>query len=200
MSFSTYADLKTQIANWLGRSDLTDNIPDFIRLFEAVASRKLRVLGTETTSTLTPTSGSVALPSGFLSMRRLTWAGDTQVELEYVTPPYLRAAYPDNPSATPRIYTIEAGNILVRPIDDTSLSAVYTAKTAAVESTLNWLYTNHFDIYLFGSLAEAHGFTESPELLMGWKARRDEGFDEIKTLNFNSYPGSMQVRVMGPTP
>ena len=30
MAISTYAELKTSIANWLDRSDLTDVIPDFI--------------------------------------------------------------------------------------------------------------------------------------------------------------------------
>ena len=30
MSLSTYAELKTSIADWIGRKDLTDQIPDFI--------------------------------------------------------------------------------------------------------------------------------------------------------------------------
>ena len=30
MAISTYAELKTSIASWLDRSDLTDVIPDFI--------------------------------------------------------------------------------------------------------------------------------------------------------------------------
>jgi hypothetical protein len=32
MSLSTYADLKTSVANYLARTDLTDQIPDFISL------------------------------------------------------------------------------------------------------------------------------------------------------------------------
>ena len=36
MALSTYAELKTGIANWLNRSDLTDEISDdFIKLTEA---------------------------------------------------------------------------------------------------------------------------------------------------------------------
>jgi hypothetical protein len=32
MSITTYSELKTSIANWLDRSDLTSVIPDFIML------------------------------------------------------------------------------------------------------------------------------------------------------------------------
>jgi len=36
MSLSTYAEVKTSIANWLNRSDLTDEISDdFIKLVES---------------------------------------------------------------------------------------------------------------------------------------------------------------------
>ena len=44
MALSTYTELKTAIANWLNRSDLTDEISDdFIKLVEADYNSKLRV-------------------------------------------------------------------------------------------------------------------------------------------------------------
>ena len=41
MSISTYAELKTAIANFMARTDLTDQIPNFIQLAEARLSREL---------------------------------------------------------------------------------------------------------------------------------------------------------------
>ena len=41
MAFDTYANLKTAIANFLARDDLTTQIPDFISLAEARMSREL---------------------------------------------------------------------------------------------------------------------------------------------------------------
>lgn len=41
MSISTYAELKTAIANFLARTDLTEQIPNFIQLAEARLSREL---------------------------------------------------------------------------------------------------------------------------------------------------------------
>ena len=40
MAITTYAELKTAIANFLARSDLTDRIPEFIALAEARMSRE----------------------------------------------------------------------------------------------------------------------------------------------------------------
>ena len=44
MALTNYSSLKTSIANWLNRSDLTSEISDdFIKLVEADMNSKLRV-------------------------------------------------------------------------------------------------------------------------------------------------------------
>ena len=43
MAIGTYAELKTAVANWLDRDDLTDRIPEFIALAEAKMNRNLRI-------------------------------------------------------------------------------------------------------------------------------------------------------------
>lgn len=199
MAFTTYAELQTAIASWLARDDLTSNIPDFITLFEAQAARKLRVRPMETTATLTPSSGTAALPTGYLGHRRLTWTGSPLAELMYVHPTYLRALYPTTPSGTPAHFTIEAGNILVRPTSDTNLELLYYAKTGALSSALQWLFNNHPDAYLYGSLAEAHGFNVDVAQMALWTQKRDEVYAEIEKLDFRER-ANMAVRVIGATP
>lgn len=198
MSFATYSDLQNQIAAWLARDDLTTYIPDFIRLFECAAMRRLKVRLQETTTTLTPSSGVATVPSDYLGYRRVTWTGSPVHELSYVAPP-LYAGYIETGSGTPAVFTIEGSSLRVAPSDDTSLTFTYVQRTTAVESSLNWLYTNHFDAYLFGSLCEANAFNKDVDPAGLWKARRDEVFDEISKLDFNERQG-MAVRVMGLTP
>jgi len=41
VSISTYSELKTAVANFLARTDLDDQIPNFIQLAEARLSREL---------------------------------------------------------------------------------------------------------------------------------------------------------------
>lgn len=198
MSLATYADLQAQVANWLARDDLTTYIPDFITLFECAAARKLKVRLQETTATLTPSSGVATIPSDYLGYRRVTWTGSPTQELSYVAPP-IYAGYIDDEANNPRVFTIEGTNLRVAPSSDTDLTFDYFQKTAAVSLSLNWLYTNHPDAYLFGTLCEANAFIKNADNAGLWKARRDEVFQEIAMLDFNERQG-MAVRVMGITP
>ena len=55
MSLTNYSDLKTSVANYLARTDLTDQIPDFIRLAEYRMRREVRIrqmLKSATTATV----------------------------------------------------------------------------------------------------------------------------------------------------
>lgn len=199
MSFSTYADLQAQIASWLARDDLTTYIPDFIRLFEAAACRKLKVRPQQTLTTLTPVSGVATLPTDYLGYTRVTWTGTARRELDYVPPPIFQSDFPTQPTGTPSVFTIEGTSLKVMPSNDTALDFVYFQRTAAVSSTLAWLYTIHPDAYLSGSLCEANAFNKDVDPAGLWKARRDEVFQEISLLDFNERQG-MAMRVMGTTP
>lgn len=201
MSLTNSADLQTQVGNWLARDDLNPFIPDMITLFEAAAARKLKVRPQETTASITTSGGTGVLPAGFLGFRRVTWTGSPLTELTYVAPPiFSEYTFPGN-AAPPSFYTIEGGNIRITPIDDTGLQVVYNQKSAALSSALNWLFTNHPDAYLFGTLAEANFFMKGSALPLAatWLQRRDEIFSEIGLLDFNERNG-MAMRIMGATP
>jgi len=201
MTIATYSDLQAAVGSWIARNDLSSNIPDFIALFESAANRRLRLLQQESTATLTPSSGVAALPADYLAWRRVTWTGQFPRELEYVHPSYLHALYPTLPAGVPRLFTVEGGNLTVAPKDDTALSFDYFQKIPALSSTTtsNWLLATAPDLYLFGALAEAHGFVKDAESLALWKSRRDELFDEIDRLDVKTR-GQSGIRVIGPTP
>jgi hypothetical protein len=204
MSITTYAELQTAVLKWIARTTDADMIaiaPDLITLFESAANRRLRVRQQETSASLTPSSGVATLPTDYLTWRRVTWTGSTNRELEYVHPSYLHAAYPTNPADSPNVFTIEGSNLTVRPSSDTALTFDYFAKIPALTTlaTTNWLLTAHPDVYLFGSLAEAHGFVKDPENLGGWLGRRDQIFDEIERLDKKTR-GQAGIRVVGATP
>src|SRR6516162_3270941 len=184
MSITTYAELQSAIGNWLDHSLFSARIQEFIALFEACAN------------------GSAALPADYLALRRVTWTGSPRVELAYVHPSYLQAAYPSAPADVPRIFTIEGATLKVRPLDQTALEVNYFQKIPALAtSDPNWLLTAHPDLYLFGALVEAEMFGVNDERAPMWKARRDEIFDEIDKLNNKTRGGDPgAARVMGTTP
>jgi hypothetical protein len=199
MALATYTDLLASVATWLKRDDLTSLIPDFVVLFEAAANRKLRARQMETSTTLTPTSGTATLPSDYLLFRRVTWTGNPRRELEYVEPSWIQFNYPTSGAGNPNVFTIEGSSLKVRPSDDGSLEFDYWQKIPALSAGANWLFSAHPDAYLFGSLAEAKGFEIDGDWLAAWVGRRDQILDEIQNLS-NKGRGVGGIRIMGPTP
>ena len=63
MALNTYTGLKSSIANWLNRSDLTTEISeDFVTLAEADFNSKLRIREMINAANLTVNAETVALP------------------------------------------------------------------------------------------------------------------------------------------
>jgi hypothetical protein len=201
MAITTYSELQAAVGNWLDHGLFAARIPEFIALFEAAANRRLRVREQEAATALTPSSGAAALPADYLAWRRVTWTGSPRVELQYVHPSYLQAAYPSTPSARPRVFTIEGSTLKIRPVDATALEFDYIQKIPALSdgAATNWLLAAHPDLYLFGALVEAEMFGVNDERAPLWKARRDEILDEIDKLS-NKTRGAGAMRVMGVTP
>jgi len=202
MPFATYANLKTAVQTWLDPSDagFTGNLDDMVTLFEACANRRLRVRQQLTTATITPDAdGLVALPSDYLEWKRVTWLGSPLHELEYVEPDYLKAAYPDEPGDTPRVFSVEGANLQLMPVSTSNVELLYYQKVAALSGAVNWLYTTHPDVYFAGTLAEAAIYAEDMDKATLWIGRRDKAFDEIERLSQASR-GQAQIRAYGPTP
>ena len=88
MALATYSDLKTSIANWLNRTDLTSEISDdFIILTEADLNSKLRVRKMITSTSITIDSETESIPADFLQIRDFfITEGGTKHALKYITP------------------------------------------------------------------------------------------------------------------
>ena len=110
MAISTYTELKASIANWLNRSDLTDEIADdFIKLTEADFNAKLRIRQMEQIDTVTIDEETETVPTGFISVRSFyLLLSSTKYPLEYITPHNLFEIRGGSRTGRPRSYTIEA--------------------------------------------------------------------------------------------
>ncbi len=154
MAIGTYAELKTAVANWLHRSDLTTQIPDFIALCEADVRRDLRVREMEDSTSVALTSTELALPTGFLEARQVTLDG---IVVDYVLPQQFTPISDD----TTYQYTVKGTNFVFQTTSGTVKVDFYKGFTAfSANGDTNWLLTNHPDAYLFGSLAWACTYTQ----------------------------------------
>lgn len=190
MSIAIYSDLKTAVANWLLRSDLTARIPDFITLAQTrihygsqlppVASDPLRIRAMETTSQISVTGRTASLPSGFLQARRiyLSDVNGSATKLDMVSPDQLWSTDLSLTGSTPTAYAIEGENFVFGPSPDTTYTAnvlYYKAFAAlAADGDTNWLLTNSPGTYLYGALTEAfayiRAFDKAQEFLAAFSA------------------------------
>ena len=168
MALTTYTDLKTSIANWLNRSDLTTEIAgDFIALAEADFNAKLRIRQMEQIDEITINAETVTVPTGFISVRSLyILSGSTKYNVEYITPANLFKTKGSSTSGLPRVYSIESDNATesfrFAPTPDTSYTGYlqyYKAFNNLSDSVAsNYILSAHPAIYLYGSLYHASNF------------------------------------------
>ncbi len=158
MAVSTYTELKASIANWLNRSDLSDEIADdFIKLTEADFNAKLRIRQMEQIDTVTINAETVSVPTGFISLRSFyILSSSTKYPLEYITPHNLFEIRGGSRSGRPRSYTIEADNETEQfrfgPSPDTTytgyLSYYKNFEALGSSNTSNYILDKHPGIYL----------------------------------------------------
>jgi len=107
MALDSYTNLKTAIANFLARDDLSSEIDDFIDLTEADFNRRLRIRAMETiNSSFTIDSATESLPTGFLVARSFVITSTNVANPLQLVTPYHLADMDETQSGTPRTYTI----------------------------------------------------------------------------------------------
>ena len=174
MALDTFANLKTSIANYLNRDDLTSYIPDFIALAEARNGRDLRLRIMENVATATATGGTnyISLPTNFLEFRYVALNTTPKIVLRYMSPFELTRNYGGVTSGEPIYQTVIGEKLYFGPTPDSSYSiewAYYSKPTALSDSnTSNAILTNHPDLYLYASLLESAPFLMQDERLGTW--------------------------------
>lgn len=180
MAISTYSELKTAVANWLERDDLTNRIPEFISLAEDRIYATLRIREMETSTTLVTVGAQQtnSLPTGFLSARRLYVDGSPDTILEYRSPVNFWSIYGSQTTASPTVFTIEGENFVWAPIPDAaySIKLLYykSLDRFSADSDSNSILTKYRGLYLYGALLEAAPFLGDDPRVMIWAQMWDD--------------------------
>jgi hypothetical protein len=185
MSFATYSDLKTSIAGYLARSDLTSQIPDFITFAENRLRRELRIrqmLKSVTTPTVSGDS-TVELPADFLEIRDFVALTNPIQPLSYSSP----SALSNDPRASevgvPKSYTILANEFLLSPPPDGiyTLRMLYFAAPAYLSSSnaSNVFLNIAPDALLYASLIEAEPYLMNDARINTWGTMYDRAIASL---------------------
>ena len=185
MSFATYSDLKTSIAGYLARSDLTSQIPDFITFAENRLRRELRIrqmLKSVTTATVSGDS-TVELPSDFLEIRDFVALTNPITPISYSSPSALSNDPVASQVGVPKSYTILANEFLMSPVPDGvyTLRLLYFAAPAYLSSinASNVFLTTAPDALLYASLIEAEPYLMNDARINTWGTMYDRAIASL---------------------
>lgn len=158
MSITNYANLQTEIAQWLNRDDLTSVIPTFIQLAEAQMNRDIRHFKMEKRATTSTSTEYTVVPGDWMETIQLHVIGGGTYPLDLASRQTIadKRSGANDQSGRPRYYAHADSQIELYPTPDTTydIEMLYFAKIPALSAsnTFNWLLQDAPDVYLYGSL------------------------------------------------
>jgi len=201
MSISTYDELKTSIADFLNRDDLTSVIPTFITLAETNINRDVRHWRMEKRATANLDTQYTALPLDFLEPIRLTLNTANSDTLESVGNFEISTIRSEIANATgkPKYFSILDGSIEVAPTPDATytLETLYFAKVPNLNSgnTSNWILTYHPDLLLYGALMHSAPYLSDDNRIPVWASLYASAVNSINEENEKANSGGSGRRM-----
>ena len=184
MSIATYAELKTAVANFIDRTDLTSRIPEFIAMSEAAIGRDVRIRQMEKRATTNISTEYVDMPTDFIMARNIQLNTSSQERLKYLTPEQMDMYRSSQTTGKPRNYTIIGTEFQFKPVPDGAyeVEIAYLARFAALsgDNDTNWLLTNQPGIYLYGALVQASPYLKDDERTKLWASLYNA---EVESIN-----------------
>ena len=201
-AFTSYENLKTNIADYLARSDLTDKIPMFVSLAEKRLNRDLRLRQTLQQSTYSMESGyNVPTPQDFLEMKDIHIDANPIVNLNFKTVSQFYRLSNVSGDGVPVNYTLVSDNFVLapRPTGSSVINMTYY-KIPQVLSDTN--PSNEYlevcpDLLLYASLVESAPYLLDDARLATWEALYTRGLTSItksdEQSEFPAQPLAVQI-------
>lgn len=160
-TITNYSTLKSTIADYLNRADLTSQIETFIQLAEADLNTRLRCREMIVRAEATSDEEFVQLPSNWLEAINLHIVGGKQ-PLRYITLDEADTINKQQVYTSPNFYSLMNGaiEIVPAPAQNIDIEMIYyrTIPALSDQNTTNWLLTKAPDVYLYGALTHAAPF------------------------------------------
>lgn len=174
MAYDTYAGLQTTVADWLHRTDLTAQVPDFISLAERVINRRLNIFPREVETPLAaPTlSRFLPLPSDFGQPIAMYLTDiDPREQLTYILPAQMNVD--ESAALRPVYWAVDGTNIAFESKSDQSYTMTlrYQQNTLLSDvAPMHATFARYPDLYLYGALAQAAPYIRDDARWPSWAA------------------------------
>ena len=182
----TYSELKTNIASFLNRSDLTDKIDLFIDQTEAEINRRVRTEDNVKRATAVLEQQYLTLPSDWqevinIEIQSNDFGPVLQQSIESLD--LHRSSINDAPGQ-PIFFALVNDTLEFSPKPDTNytLQLTYYAKITPLSDsdTSNFISNDHPDIYLYGALKHASIFLMEDERAIFFSTQFEKALEEVR--------------------
>ncbi len=195
MAFTNYSSFVTVVENYLARTDLSSQIPDFIQLAQTRMSRDLRTekMLKVATAPITAGDGTVAVPSDMLEVREIHIQGNPVVRVAYQSPDLFFKDGLTTTSGISVFFTMLGSEFQFAPVPNGSqtVQILYYAQPTFISTTTasNLYLANYPDALLYATLAEAEPYLMNDGRIQTWSALYDRAIANIKTSDLGqTYP------------
>jgi hypothetical protein len=174
MSITSYTTLKSTIADYLNRSDLTSIIPTFISLAEANFQRNVKHWKMHKRAEATLDTEFTAVPSDYLEAIRWHIITAPPSVIEYASPVEIMNAKTANNDASgrPTLFSVVNQQFQVHPKPNQNYSSelLYYSRIPILSDSnaTNWLLDDHPDLYLYASLQASAPYLMQDERITLW--------------------------------
>jgi|TARA_B100001093_G_scaffold510963_1_gene577882 hypothetical protein len=182
----TYDELKTQIANYLNRSDLTSQMDTFIDTTEGELNRRLRSKDMVKRATATADGQYLTLPTDWLEAINIEiTSGDfTPLFQQSIESLDVYRKANNNSTGQPAFFAIVDNTLELAPTPDTSytLQLTYYSKVTALSdsNTTNFVSTGNPDVYLYGCLKHASIFLMEDDRVALFSQLFEKALEEMR--------------------
>ena len=194
MAIANYADLKTAIASWLNRSDLSAvPLGQFVLAVETDLRNEVETREYEQLATGTMVADGFTAPLDYIRTRTLVVADHVYSYL----PPETYAQKVDNDS-TGRWYTINGADFSVLGGTGEDYELLYYAQLAplTVDADSNWILENAPDVYLWGACKYGSVFLKDMDGMNSYGVMYEQAKAKLNRTETKARYGSpLQVRL-----
>lgn len=187
LQLDSYAALKSTLADFLNRVDLTDAIPAFIVLCESRLRRSVRTKHVALlTASLAEGDGSATLPTHLVDVQSVSLTSPTteQGPLQIVSyGELLRHRQQHSEPGVPARCALVGETLHFSPLADGVYQIGIEVEGPFVPlsdaATSNWLLADYPDLYLYGSLVASAPYLKDDERLALWESLYQNALGEL---------------------
>ena len=200
MAITNYTELTGAVVAWLdvATADVSSVIADLVMAGEKRIMREVRTPDMEDTHSTAISSGVIAVPTGFVELKYAYIDGSPTQRVEMVSPAVIYDRYPSRAAdGKPVLMARDGSNFIFGPYPDSTytVNLRFYKHLTAVQTTINALFTENPDLYLWACLSESEPLLKRDERIPVWESK----YQMVRELvngeaNRSHFSGQMTIR------